>query len=62
LDLNDQIYPADSINDHLSSIDEKKIEEVWLDEVERRDNEYLEGKATLISGKDFIKYMREKHS
>ena len=61
LDLDDQIYLADSLNNHLSGNDEKEIEEEWFDLVEQRDKEYIEGKVKTIPSKVVIKSMWENH-
>ena len=61
LDLESQMYLADSLNQRIQEASEMDFEDEWIEECERRMKDVEDGKVKLINSDDFIKNMWEKH-
>lgn len=59
LPIDQRIEIADYVLETLNRPD-PEVEDVWLKEIQRRENKYKEGKAILISGEEVISGIRER--
>ncbi|MCC5908275.1 MAG: addiction module protein [Balneolaceae bacterium] len=59
LPIDQRIEIAEYVLETLNRPD-PEVEEAWLEEIERREKKYQEGKATLIPGEKVISAIRER--
>lgn len=59
LPIDQRIEIADYVLETLNRPD-PEVEEAWLEEIQRREKKYKEGKTTLIPGEKVISTIRER--
>lgn len=59
LPIDQRIEIADYVLETLNRPD-PEVEEAWMEEIQRREKKYKEGKATLIPGEKVISSIRER--
>lgn len=57
LPVEQRVEIVDRILQTFHQID-PEVEEAWMNEIQRRENEYKEGKATLIPGEQVMQRLR----
>lgn len=61
LDPQEKLLLMQDLNASLQTAEEHEIEEAWLDEAERRYEEWKAGRAQTFSGEEVFARLREKY-